>query len=259
MTAGRPFSASAATGAAMIVGTGSWSGLVLVMVMVSVTFWAHRFATGLPCRASSRAASRPCSLRCAWPAAWLRIASLRAGIPCAVPAAMSGTRPATNAPAETRLAVPNHRPGEGDGPRSPFLHSGIRKAASAGHGPAAETRSETVALAAMQFTRRVSSPHHRRCPPDIRQYGKLSLGSTIVANPRLPASRRGGDRVAGSRIRMVAHAPCESGLLRGPHHSPPQGLDPGAQGFAERARPERDETQSRQMEESMAHAINVSG
>ena len=52
--------------------------------------WAHRFATGLPCRASSRAASRPCSLRCAWPAAWLRIASLRAGIPCAVLAAGSG-------------------------------------------------------------------------------------------------------------------------------------------------------------------------
>ena len=55
VTAGRPFSGSAATGAAMTVGKGtrSWSGLVFVMV--SVTFWAHRFATGLPCRASSLA------------------------------------------------------------------------------------------------------------------------------------------------------------------------------------------------------------
>ena len=127
-------------------------------VTVVTRFRAHRCATGLPCRASSRAAWQPCSLRCAWLAAWLRIASLRAGIPCAGPL-----------PAQPSV-----------------LTSDI----------------ETLSV----------------CLP-------------IMANPRLRASRRGGDRVAGSPIRMVAGAPCESGLLRGPNHSPPQGLDPRVAGI----------------------------
>ena len=67
----------------------------------------------------------------------------------------------------------------------------------------------------------IGSPTNRHRAPHSRDAANSLSDSPIVANRRLRASRHGGDRVAGSQIRMVADAPCESGLLRCPHHSPP--------------------------------------
>ena len=191
-------------------------GRVMAVVMV-----AHRFATGLPCRASSHAASamlaslrvaggRGCgsrpfgraSLARAWPhrrdhASWSRKGRDVAGS------------------AQSQTLAPARRPDRA------ALAPGFVQASSSGHDRNTGTRSTRLAGAALQFTRRASSPIQRRSAPHSRDVAISLSDSPIMANRRLRASRHGGDRVAGSRIRMVADAPCESGLLRCPHHSPP--------------------------------------
>ena len=189
-----------------------------------VVMMAHRFATGLPCRASSQADSAMlASLRVAvgWgcgsrPFGRASLARARPERPDMMSASrksrdlVSSAQSQTLAPATAPISLSPTPPRKDVENRA---HKTERDEIAA------------VAGAAMQFTRRDQSPvlpplssGHPRCSYSLS-------GLPIVANPRLRASRRGDDRVADSLIRMVADAPCESGLLRGPHHSPPQGLD----------------------------------
>ena len=68
----------------------------LLSLAVLVAIWAHRFATGLPCRASSHAACAmppaPCSLRCAWRSAGAADRVPSGGHPLRGPALRAGRR-----------------------------------------------------------------------------------------------------------------------------------------------------------------------